>query len=212
MADQVASGPPVIDELVIDSLESPKDTPSLPRSALDWMKRIGDVVLIIAAIATLTSIAVRVGFELFPGWKPPVPPNELAVAITDVALEERATAELRVIVSYRISFTGYKGDQIHIEWTALDPATLQRLPLAASVPRSTRHHDNGVADDVAADAEADRGRGRIEFPVPLTGDCIMLRVYAYDTRFNRLDYGDTVPFHPTDPSRRCESPIATPTP
>ncbi len=113
----------------------------------------------------------------------------------------------RLIVSYGITFTGYKEDRIHIEWAAFDPQTLARVRLAPSVPPSSRTPENGTADDVLAGAETDQGLGRIDFAAPVGGR-IFVRVYAYDTEFNRLDYGDTPPFHRTDPMQPCDGPTA----
>jgi hypothetical protein len=113
------------------------------------------------------------------------------------------------VVSYIISFTGYKKDRIHVEWAAIDANSLERVKLAPSVPLSTQNPENGVASDVEADADTDRGRGRIEFAVPLEGDCIFVRVFAYDTDYNRLDYGDTDPFHRSDAAKTCGVPEPT---
>jgi hypothetical protein len=172
------------------------------RGIWGWVKGIGIAVGVLTAILTFLGLF----FERFPSLGPDVPPPELAVVVDDVVLEERVTTDSNrflLVVSYRISFTGYKDDVIHVEWAAFDAQSLARVRFAASVTTSSR--GNGGADDVKADAETDRGRGRIEFPRPPTGDCIFVRVYAYDTDYNRLDYADTPPFHRSDPVQPCDA-------
>ena len=204
---RVVSSSPRIEQQGISTPETVKADDSAHKGIWGW----GWVTQLGVAGGVLTAILTFVGitFDLFPALKPETPPTEQAVAVDDVELEERVTTESsahRLIVSYGITFTGYKEDRIHIEWAAFDSQSLARVRLAPSVPPSSRPPGNVTAGDVEAGAETDRGLGQIEFAAPVEGGCIFVRVYAYDTQFNRLDYGDTPPFHRTDPMQSCDGP------
>jgi hypothetical protein len=207
---RVVSSPPRIEQQGISTPETVKADDSALKGM--WKRISGWVTALGIAGGVLTAILTFVGitFDLFPALKPETPPTELAVAVDDVELEERVMTESgahRLIVSYGITFTGYKEDRIHIEWAAFDSQTLARVRLAPSVLLSSRNLGNGtVGDYLTGRAETDRGRGRIEFAAPVEGGCIFVRVYVYDIQFNRLDYGDTPPFHRTDPMQSCDGP------
>lgn len=159
--------------------------------------------------AALPALATFFGivFDLFPALTPEAPIEVRGVTVGEVSLAERNSdrgdGRWVNVVLFEIEAVGYDADTIAYTTLTLDAATRERLP--------EQGEESGVLD---LDTRTDRVVIRLDVPPPGTSPgCVVLRVLLFpgagvegglltqpDAMPFLLDYADTAPFDPYDPS------------
>ena len=174
------------------------------RAILGWSARIVTTIAIVIGTLAAAAPILDAVYSIWPNLRPQGPATALGMTVENVQLEERYVpcndGDRCNLVSFELELIGYTGGKSIVEWAALDPVTLRRVPLTGD---ST---ENQPGVEITTEAASDRLSGSLLIPIPLEGRCAIVRVYVYDdTGKTRVDYGDTPPFHTHVPAELCPS-------